>query len=276
MSSQLVQFAAQRNPKATSLAMAVHDLKGNLAIIAGQAKLLRSGKRGAVTTSQIESLDDIISGCKLIESQITGMLAPSHCEAAPWKVAPVLADLSQCLLHVYDSLQQEFAENRLRFEINLCDQPMVLPFDERLVKRALMNLLENARRFTAPGGTVSISLEPHFWERRTANLGHGLDRRFGSARNKPNAAKIIVADTGCGIGPEYYKEIFEEYFSTPVPGGRASSGLGLAIVNKIMKAHGGKIWVESAVGQGSKFCFLLPYVASENLLKRMETAECGE
>jgi len=276
MSSQLVQFAAQPNSKATSLAMAVHDLKGNLAIIAGQAKLLRSGKRGAVTTSQIESLDDIISGCKLIESQITGMLAPDLREATPWKAAPVPADLSQCLLHVHDSLRQEFAENRLCFEINLCDQPMVLPFDERLVKRALMNLLENARRFTPPGGTVSISIEPYFWERRTANLGQGLDRRFGSARNRPNAAKVIVADTGCGIGPEYHKEIFEEYFSTPVPGGRASSGLGLAIVNKIMKAHGGKIWVESAVGQGSKFCFLLPYVASESLMKRMEVVECGE
>ena len=103
-----------------------------------------------------------------------------------------------------------------------------------------------------------------------------MDRRFGSAHNQPNAAKIVIADTGCGIGPEYHKEIFEEYFSTPVPGGRASSGLGLAIVNKIMQAHGGKIWVESAVGQGSRFCFLLPYVASESLLKRMEALECGE
>ncbi|MGA3127596.1 MAG: HAMP domain-containing sensor histidine kinase [Candidatus Korobacteraceae bacterium] len=275
MSSQLVQFAAQRSSKVTSLAMAVHDLKGHLAVIAGQAKLLLSGKRGAVTSSQIESLDDIVSGCKLIENQIAGILTPDLRESAPWKPVPAEADLRQRILHLYNSLQPEFAENRLRFEIDLCAQPMILPFDDRLVTRVLMNLLENARRFTPPGGTVNISLEPYFWERRTANLGQGLDRRYGKERNRPNAAKVVVADTGCGIAPEYHREIFEEYFSTPVPGGRASSGLGLAIVNKILQAHGGKIWVESTVGKGSRFCFLLPYVVSENLMKTMEAVECG-
>ena len=78
MSSQSVQFAANAIRKSTSLAMAVHDFKGNLAVIAGQAKLLRSGKRGAVTTSQIESLDDIVSGCKLIEAKLPECLPPSY------------------------------------------------------------------------------------------------------------------------------------------------------------------------------------------------------
>ena len=148
MSSQLVQFAAHQNSKVTSLAMAVHDLKGHLAVITGQAKLLLSGKRGAVTSSQVESLEDIVCGCKLIENQIALMLTPELRESTPWKAVSTPADLRQCLLHVYDSLQPDFAENRLRFEIDLCDQPIVLPFDDRLVTRVLMNLLENARRFT--------------------------------------------------------------------------------------------------------------------------------
>lgn len=255
--------------------MAVHDLKGHLAVISGQARLLLSGKRGAVTPSQVESLDDIVSGCQLIEKQIAGILTVDTRESAPWKPVRASADLCECLLQVYRALQPEFSESRIRFEVHLCKGPMLLPFDSSLITRVMMNLLENARRFTAPGGTVSISLEPHFWERRSANLGPGFDRRQGSAGNVANAAKVVVADSGCGIAPEYHKEIFEEYFSTSAPGCRASSGLGLAIAQKVLQAHGGKIWVDSAVGKGSRFCFILPYIASESLMKKLEALDCG-
>lgn len=238
--------------------MAVHDLKGYLAVISGQAKLLRAGKLGAVTPPQAEALADIVSGCQQIQTQIAELLKMGG--SAEWKPLPGSADLRQSLLHVHESLQPEFSESQLRLEIAVCDRPMVFPFDVRLVTRALMNLLENARRFTAPGGSVSISLVPHFWERRIANLCPPFERRRGDERNAPNAVKIVVADTGCGISPEYHQEIFEEYFSTPAPGCRASSGLGLAIARKIVLAHGGKIWVESIVGQGSSFCFLIPWV----------------
>jgi signal transduction histidine kinase len=241
--------------------MAVHDLKGHLAVISGQAKLLRTGNLGAVTPPQLAALGDIVSGCKQIENQIAGILEAGIKESAPWKPALVSGVLQELLLQVHNSLKPEFAENGLRFDVNLCKTPMVLPFDARLLTRVIMNLLENAHRFTPPGGTVTISLETHFWDRRTKSLRPLFERRR-SERNLPNSAKIVVADTGCGIAPEYHQEIFEEYFSMPAPGSHSSSGLGLAIAHNIVQAHGGKIWVESAVGRGSRFCFVLPYSAS--------------
>lgn len=263
--------------------MAVHDLKGYLAVISGQAKLLRAGKLGAVTPPQVEALADIVSGCQQIQTQIAELLSGS----AEWKPVHGSADLRESLLRVHESLQPEFCESQQRLEIAVCDRPMVFPFDARLVTRALMNLLENARRFTAPGGSVSISLAPHFWERRIANLCPPFERRRGDERNAPNAAKIVVADTGCGISPEYHQEIFEEYFSTPAPGCRASSGLGLAITRRIVLAHGGKIWVESTVGKGSSFCFLIPWVPPSvgirvasfvpgKIVKDVEAAQCED
>jgi signal transduction histidine kinase len=73
----------------------------------------------------------------------------------------------------------------------------------------------------------------------------------------PNCCRISVADTGPGIAPEFQQEIFEEYFRLTTAGTRAEGqGLGLAIARRLVQAAGGKIWVESDPGNGSKFSFL--------------------
>jgi signal transduction histidine kinase len=278
MSALVSQFEGVRDVKSTRLAMAMHDLRGSLAVISGQAKLLRAGKLGMVNPPQVAALADIVSGCQLIEQQLSGMLAADARGSSPWEPVLVPSDLRQCLLRVYDSLQAEFSGHQLQFEIELGKLAMVFPFDAHLVTRVLMNLLQNARRFTPPGGWVRISLAPHFWERRSAQLPADLERRGRYPRKLPNAAKVVVADSGCGIAPEYHQEIFEEYFSTPAPGCSASSGLGLAIAHHIIQAHGGKIWVESAPRKGSRFCFLLPYVAPSATSRSQaeSVADCGD
>lgn len=264
----------KRDPVSSLLATTVHDLKGHLAVISGQAKLLRAGKLGAVTPLQVEALAEIAAGCKQMEMQIARMLESGSRESAPWKPVLVTTDLNECLLQVHSSLKREFTENGLRLDINLWRAPMLLPFDAHLLTRVLMNLLENARRFTLPGGSVSISLESHFWDRRSKILCPSFERRRRDERNQPNAAKVVVEDSGCGIAPEFHQEIFEEYFSMPAPGSRASSGLGLTIASNIVVAHGGKIWVESEVGSGSRFCFLLPFVAPSGAeVSRVDTQE---
>lgn len=127
-----------------------------------------------------------------------------------------------------------------------------------MISLVVTNLLENAMRFTPPGGEVSITLVPCFWERRSASLRPAVERRSHS-RSAANAARIIVSDTGPGIAPEYQQEIFEEFFSTAAPGSSAGTGLGLAIARSIVQAHGGKIWVDSYDRNGSSFYFLLPF-----------------
>jgi two-component system sensor histidine kinase ResE len=260
MSTTVSQLSEKRDLKTSGIAMAVHDLKGYLAVISGQAKLLHAGKLGAVTPQQEEALADIVSGCRQIEEQISRLLTPGSCGFPQWKPVFSMTDLGQSLLGVYTLLRPEFTENHLQFDIELSEHAMLLPFDARLVRQVLLNLLENARRFTPPGGRVTISLKPHFWERRNSKFRAPFEG-CRAKPNLPNTAEIIVADTGCGVPSKDHDAIFEEYFSTPDSGSNLSSGLGLTIARKIVQAHGGKIWVESAEGTGSRFCFVLPFVA---------------
>jgi signal transduction histidine kinase len=133
------------------------------------------------------------------------------------------------------------------------------------VQHIVSNLLDNAWKYTPSSGTVWLHLEPYFWERRAANSRPMVDRRR-HAKTAPNCCRISVSDTGPGIEPEFQQEIFEEYFRLTHQGCRAEGhGLGLAIARKLVQAAGGKIWVESDRGKGSKFSFLLLLNATRNV-----------
>ena len=83
------------------------------------------------------------------------------------------------------------------------------------------------------------------------------DRRRQST-NAPNAVKVSVSDTGPGIRPEFHLEIFDDFFRLPGSESAEGMGLGLAIARRLLQGMGGKIWVESEPGAGSKFSFLIP------------------
>ena len=102
-----------------------------------------------------------------------------------------------------------------------------------------------------------MHLEPYFWERRTIERQPEVERRRQTI-HEPNCCRISVSDTGPGIAPEFQQEVFDEYFRLTRKGVRTEGyGLGLAIARRLVQAAGGKIWVESEPGNGSKFSFLL-------------------
>jgi len=109
--------------------------------------------------------------------------------------------------------------------------------DERKIKQILLNLLSNAVKFTPEGGRVGIN-----------------------AKRTDGAVEISVSDTGIGIAPEDQPKIFEEFrqVGTDYAHKVEGTGLGLTLAKKFVELHGGKIWVESEVGKGSKFTFTLP------------------
>jgi signal transduction histidine kinase len=128
----------------------------------------------------------------------------------------------------------EYTGRRCTLTISPFEKDADVWIDPYLIKRVLSNLVDNACKFTLPDGTITLqaSLEKH-------------------------SVCIMVGDTGNGIGAEQVTHIFRRHYKE---GDAQGSGLGLAIAKEIVERHGGKIWVESELGKGSRFYFTLPVV----------------
>ncbi len=134
-----------------------------------------------------------------------------------------------------------FKEHGVALDVEPCDpgstRTLVMA-DPIRVGHVLVNLLINALHYTPPDGSVGIAL-----------------------LSNADGVEFAVADSGAGIPAQYLHRVFEKFFRVPGQTGVGGSGLGLAIAQDIIKAHGGRITVESDEGQGSTFRFTLPHAA---------------
>lgn len=250
---------AEGRSRLMALATAAHDMKTPLATMAGYAELLHSGKLGALDEKQRDVLREIEANCSRLQRIVDDCLGYSMLDAGGVRLRVEEADLGACLTELYGFWLASFQKKGVALYLL---PPAALPlfrFDYHKVQQAISNLLENALKFTPAGGTVWLSWEPDFWERRNRweRAIQGDRRQLNSAVS--NAVRVCVCDTGPGIDPEFHQEIFEEFVRMP-QGERpvVGIGLGLAIARRFVLSHGGKIWVESELNAGSKFCLLLP------------------
>ncbi len=212
---------------------AAHELKTPLTILRGELELaLRDESADNMQLVVASALDEVIRLSGLVDDILdmakaeTGNMAMA---AEPFDMAWLLADLTDDMRIV--------AEEKGVCLIYDAVRPIVVLADKNRIKQALLNLIENAVKYTNHGGTVRVSL-----------------RLAGSD------AVITVQDNGIGISREDISRIFKKYF-------RASNahsmrcnglGLGLAITEKIIKASGGTIAVDSELGRGTEFRVSLP------------------
>lgn len=242
-----------------ALASAAHDLKTPLAILSGYIELLQNEKLGPLSERQRSVLQDMQASSARLEHFIQDFLTFSVLETGELKMKFESGDMNACLAEICAFWSARFQQKgvALYFLRNEKLQPFV--FDYAKVQRVLSNLLENAAKYTPAGGTVWLHAEPHMWERRSNYLKPPPHDRRKLKSEVPNSVKVSVSDTGPGIAPEFHQEIFDDFFRLAQAGISGEGvGLGLAIARRLVQAFGGKIWVESEQGAGSKFCFLLP------------------
>jgi signal transduction histidine kinase len=241
-----------------ALASAAHDLKTPLAILNGYVELLQSEKLGPLNERQREVIADMQSSGQRLQHFIQDFLSYTVLETGELRMQFEHGDINACLSEVCRLWSNRFQEKGLALYFLANDKLPLFAFDSAKVQRVISNLLENASKFTPRGGTVWLHAEPHMWERRSAALP-GVEReRRRQALSIPNAVKISVSDTGPGIPPEYHLEIFDDFFRLPSESQSEGMGLGLAIARRLISGMGGKVWVESEPGAGSKFSFLIP------------------
>jgi signal transduction histidine kinase len=240
-----------------ALASAAHELKTPLAIMAGYLHLLLSEKLGPLSPRQMEVLTEMQANGARLSNFIQNLLTYTALKVDRFELHYEVGDINSCIREIAELWSQRFHEKAIAFYFLPNDKLQPFSFDYYKVQHIVSNLLDNAMKYTPASGTVWLHVDPYFWERRTAARAPAVERRRERA-NAPNCCRVSVSDTGPGIAPEFQQEIFEEYFRIVPPGTRAEGhGLGLAIARRLVQSAGGKVWVESEPGKGSKFSFLI-------------------
>ncbi|SDD57940.1 ATP-binding protein [Sporomusa acidovorans] len=230
--------------KSEFLAVMSHELRTPLtAIIAFAEILLAEGD--TLSSLQREYLQDIFESGHQLLSQINDILNMSKIEAGLVKLNYNQVNISEVLDHLRHSISPLLSKKGLAFAVDIpADIPGIVA-DREKVTHIFRNLIGNAIKFTPAGGAIRI----------TATLAD-------DQQNLP-AVVVKIQDTGIGISREDQKHIFDKFRQVDSAESREypGSGLGLALARNLVEMHGGRIWVESEVGRGSTFTFVLPVIA---------------
>jgi signal transduction histidine kinase len=241
--------------KTVFLASAAHELKTPLAVMKGYYELLLSGSLGKVSEKQRDILRESKESCDRLVRLVSMFLNYSALESGKLVLQFHENDLRDCINDLAGRWKDAFQRAQVHLDIEVHSELPLFRFDYQKVQQCIVNLIDNALKHTPAGGRVALRAEPHFWERRLAEAPPSQERRRGEGR-RANSILITVTDTGTGIAAEFHQEIFEEFVR--VDPSSSGMGLGLAITKRLIQAHRGKVWVDSEMGRGSSFSFLLP------------------
>jgi two-component system, NtrC family, sensor kinase len=245
--------------KTVFLGSAAHELKTPLAVMKGYYDLLLSGSLGKLSDRQRDILQESKESCDRLVRLVSMFLNYSALESGKLVLQLRENDLQDCIKDLVCRWQEGFQRANVRLETRIDPNLPSFKFDYQKVQQCIANLIDNALKHTPEGGCVTLTVQPHFWERRVAAAAPAQERRRERA-GRANSVLISIADTGNGIAAEFHQEIFEEFVRVdPLSSGM---GLGLAITKRLIQAHRGKVWVDSEMGRGSSFSFLLPINAA--------------
>lgn len=213
---------------------ASHELRTPLTVIRGEMESLLKDTEHSVETRQ--RLGEILVEMERLTWIVEGLLLVSRLESGEARGEPRALDLGIHTGLVADQMEPLAEDREVKLKRDL-EAGVLVVGDEVRLKQVVVNLLDNAIKYTEPGGTITVSV-------------HSL----------ADHARLEVSDTGIGISEKAQRHVFERFFrseearSSQIEG----TGLGLAIVHSIVEAHQGSISVTSTNGKGSSFVVRLP------------------
>ncbi len=214
----------------------VHELKTPLTPVLASSELLASELKQEPYLSLAKNIHN---GAVNLNRRISELLDLARMEIGTLQINLRSVDPAALLLGIADEMNPVVISNHQVLEVSV---PLSLPpvwADEERLRQVVLNLMINASKFTPEGGTITLR-----------------------ASQQDNNLVVEVADTGMGIPEDEQKQLFKPYHSRADDREHLSGlGLGLALCKYLVELHGGKIWVNSAVGKGSTFSFTVPLAA---------------
>jgi signal transduction histidine kinase len=220
--------------KSEFVATVSHDLRAPLTYMRGYATMLPMV--GPLTPKQQDYAEKVLGGIEQMTELIDDLLDLGRIEAGVGLVREMcsLADIAR---GVVETMKPQALSHGLLLRTGKLSERLIAG-DQGLLRHAIMNLVDNAVKYTPSDGTVTIAVE-----------------------EQDSALVISIKDTGIGIAPADQGRLFERFYrvkrreTVDIKG----SGLGLAIVKSIAQWHRGRVWVESQVGEGATFYILIPF-----------------
>jgi len=214
------------------VADAAHELHTPLTALQANIELARDEKNASARTRYLARAHE---QSQRLEALVQSLLDLSRIEAAESKSTFAPVDLPQLVREVGEQFASRAEQAERSFALNISEDALQALGNDPQLRQVVINLLENAFKFTPQNGSISVDLE------RSAN-----------------EARLTVSDTGIGIPPEDINHLFERFHRGRNAAEYAGNGLGLAIVKAIITRHGGTVTVQSEPGQGTQVNVSIP------------------
>ncbi len=246
------------------LARAVHDFRAPLTALNGYCGLLLSEEPGPLSIEQQEVLKRMLDSAKRLTRMTSAMFELSVEQRLETRTDLQMGDMRTTIYQALNEVMPLFTEKRIAVSVEIVDPAEPVMYDNSRIGQVILNLLDNASKFTPRGGSVSIRGYPCFWERRNRFAGPFAQQRErrATAIQHANSYRVDFSDSGEGVPGDMIEKIFEEYTTCGGSGDRSGGGLGLAICRMVLQRHLGRIWAENSPA-GPQFSFLLPNLQTD-------------
>jgi PAS domain S-box-containing protein len=237
------------------LANMSHELRTPLNAILGMTEGLQEEVFGTINIQQIKALQTIERSGSHLLTLINDILDVAKIESGQIELDYTFTSVALLCQSSLAFIKQQALQKRIQLDTKLPRDLSDLWVDERRIRQVLINLLNNAVKFTPEGGRIALEVR-HLQRNANPDADNSHMQHF---------LQIAVIDTGIGIAPEHIKKLFQPFIQIDSALNRqyAGTGLGLALVKRIVEIHGGQVGVTSEVGVGSCFTIDLPWAASE-------------
>jgi signal transduction histidine kinase len=242
LQSALKKLAELNQLKSNFISNVSHELRTPLTHIRGYLDLMNEGLLGELSKEQATAIDVMLRSEARLEELIDKMIQFSLEATGQFTMQIKPASLCEVVQQALKQAKIKAANRPITLNLELGEDDYQVQMDHEKIQWVVMELVDNAIKFTPPGGEVKVRIDK------------GMD-----------FASLMVADNGIGISPERLSEIFEPYHQLDGSSTRryGGVGLGLALVKKIIEAHGSAVEVHSEIDKGTTIAFELQYASAD-------------
>jgi len=259
------QLARATHHKDEFLANMSHELRTPLNAILGMTEGLQEGMLGDLTDEQNNALKIVERGGRHLLELINDILDLAKIEAGRVDLEPTAARIAPLCQASLSFVKQQAMKQSIDLQVRTPDREFDIFLDERRIRQVLINLLNNAVKFTPEGGSITLEVTILEGDAAEDAARSGVTPIPHDAARPDRWLRFSVTDTGIGIAPEHLVRLFKPFSQVDSALNRqySGTGLGLSLVEHIAALHGGTVGVRSQVGGGSEFWMLIPLIVPD-------------